>query len=129
MISSFNKINLLILNDLADPQSILKFYNNFYCSLSLIEKQNKLYNFSSESLNLDLHKSFIKTETENDFSILEDIFVDCTTLLSKNDLKLESQEPEFAIKSKKRKAEFNDDEQEKLLAEFKAILKSRKDKK
>lgn len=77
-------------------------------------------------------KVLIKTEIEEDYSVPEDIFVDCTTLLSSNDLKVEVTEPlvpRTRTAKKKKESEFNDEEHRKLLDEFKAVLKQRRDKK
>lgn len=84
-----------------------------------------------EPLSYNLQKALIKTEMEDDLSISEDIFVDCTTLLSCNYLKLETQEQNAGKRrpSKRRnKSEANDEEHQKLLAEFRTVLKKRKDK-
>jgi hypothetical protein len=112
-------------------------------SFSLIEKQSKLYScrtkFFNEAYNPDLtifepHKKPIKTELEEDDedAIPEDVFIDCTTFIGSSNMKIEDTDLPFGTMTKrgrkKKEVEVNDEEHEKLLEEFKQVLKKRKEK-
>lgn len=104
--------------------------------MSLIEKQKKLYKFfhqSSQSEHTESQKVTIKTELEETGDeTAEDVFIDCSTFISNSDLKLE--ETELPVRSRKaskrqKELEVNNEEHQKLLDEFRVVLKKRKDKK
>lgn len=106
--------------------------------MSLIEKQKKLYNVKHKSDayagDSEPSKVLIKTEIEEDEAAAagEDIFIDCATFIGSSDLKIESAEPaEARVKAIKRRkeAEVNNEEHQKLLDEFRIVLKKRKEKK
>lgn len=104
--------------------------------MSLIKKQKKLYKFfhqSSQSEHTESQKVTIKTELEETGDeTAEDVFIDCSTFISNSDLKLE--ETELPVRSRKaskrqKELEVNNEEHQKLLDEFRVVLKKRKDKK
>lgn len=124
-----------IIGALIPSQVNFMLFESIFFSLNLIEKQKKLYSLlipPDKSLTTDLNGETIKTEVEDHLSIADDIFVDCTTLLSNEYLKLEVPEesPEtIRLLKTGDEAELNDKEHLELLAEFKTILKKRKSKK
>jgi hypothetical protein len=110
-------------------------FSNF--RLSLIAKQRKLYNFGSSSKfiseELDHEEApkvvTIKTEVEDSYEV-DDIFIDCTTFMNSSDLKVEESEANVTLprRRQRKQPEVNDEEHQKLLEEFKAVLHKRKDK-
>lgn len=128
-----------------------EFYSKIICNLcdndllvfsnfraSLIEKQKRLYNIGAKLniKNLDASSQFpIKTElADEEDEPQEDFFIDCTTLIT-DDLKQEVPEATLGRRKsakttkKKKEVEINDEEHQKLLDEFKVVLKEKKDKK
>lgn len=106
--------------------------------MSLVEKQRKLYQLFHRPVEYDLDESLkvaIKTEKEDSVDLDEDvndIFIDCTpSIFISGDLKLESSgSASEKRKSLKRKTvEINNEEHQRLLEEFRVVLKQRKDKK
>lgn len=107
--------------------------------MSLVEKQRKLYRFFQQADDFDLDeplKVAIKKEKEDSVDLdddVNDIFIDCTpSIFVSGDLKLETSghlvEKRKSAKRKK-SVEINNEEHQRLLEEFRVVLKHRKDKK